>query len=110
MATAKHLGEFEHLLLLAILRLGSDVNGADVTQELTRQTGRDPARGTMYVTLDRLEQKGYLTSTMGAPTRERGGKARRLYSLTPDGLAALKRSGQALRAMWQGHESLLEDA
>ena len=82
----------------------------DVGEELARKTGREPARGTMYVTLDRLERKGYLDSTMGEPTAERGGKSKRLYAITPDGLAALKRSGQALQAMWQGYESLLEDA
>ncbi len=110
MGTAKHLGEFEHLLLLAILRQGNGISGSDVGEELARKTGREPARGTMYVTLDRLERKGYLASRMGEPTAERGGKSKRLYALTPDGLAALKRSGQALQAMWQGYESLLEDA
>lgn len=110
MSTPKHLGEFEHLLLLAIMRLGNDISGSDVTEELTRRTRRDPARGTMYVTLDRLERKGYLSSAMGDPTPERGGKAKRMYSITPAGLEALKRSGQALQAMWQGYESLLEDA
>jgi PadR family transcriptional regulator PadR len=110
MSTPKHLGEFEHLLLLAIMRQGNDISGSDVTGELTRRTGRAPARGTMYVTLDRLERKGYLESDMGDPTPERGGKAKRMYSITPAGVEALKRSGQALQAMWQGYESLLEDA
>ena len=110
MGTLKNLGEFEHLLLLAILRKGNDISGSEVTEELTKNTGRAPARGTMYVTLDRLERKGYLSSDMGDPSPERGGKAKRLYTITPNGLAALKRSGQALQAMWQGHESLLEDA
>ena len=110
MGTSKHLGELEHLLLLAILRQDNEISGADVARELTRQTGREAARGTMYVTLDRLERKGYLTSQMGEPTTERGGKAKRLYSITADGVASLKKSGEALRAMWQGYESLLEDA
>ena len=110
MGNPKTLGEFEHLLLLAIVRQGNDLSGSDVAAELAGKTGREPARGTMYVTLDRLERKGYLSSDLGEPTPERGGKAKRLYSITPRGLAALKRSGQALRAMWQGYESLLEDA
>jgi len=110
MGNPKTLGEFEHLLLLAIVRQGDDISGSVVTEELTRKTGREPARGTMYVTLDRLERKGYLNSTMGDSTPERGGKAKRLYSITPAGLEVLKRSGQALQAMWQGYESLLEDA
>lgn len=110
MGNTKALGEFEHLLLLAIVRQGNGISGAEVSGELASKTGRHPARGTMYVTLDRLERKGYLSSEMGDPTAERGGKAKRLYSLTPTGLEALKRSGQALQAMWQGYESLLEDA
>ena len=109
MGNPKTLGEFEHLLLLAIVRQGNDISGSDVSDELARNTDREPARGSMYVTLDRLERKGYLTSTMGDPTPERGGKAKRLYTITPAGLEALKRSGQALRAMWHGYESLLED-
>jgi len=110
MSKSKHLGEFEHLLLLAIMRQGNDISGSEVTGELTRRTGRAPARGTMYVTLDRLERKGYLSSAMGDPSPERGGKAKRLYAITPAGLEVLKQSGQALQAMWQGYESLLEDA
>ena len=110
MGNPKALGEFEHLLLLAIVRQGNDISGSAVTEELTRKTGREPARGTMYVTLDRLERKGYLSSAMGDSTPERGGKAKRLYTITPAGLEVLKRSGQALQAMWQGYESLLEDA
>ena len=110
MGNTKALGEFEHLLLLAIVRQGNDISGAEVSEELASKTDRDPARGTMYVTLDRLERKGYLSSEMGDPTAERGGKAKRLYSITPTGLEALKRSGQTLQAMWQGYESLLEDA
>jgi len=107
---AKSLGEFEHLLLLAILRQGNDISAMDVAGELRRRAGREPARGTMYVTLDRLEQKGYLSSIMGDPTPERGGRAKRLYTVTPSGLQALRSAGRALQAMWQGQESLLEDA
>lgn len=110
MAKTRALGELEHLLLLAILRNGKEISGAQVAEELRQVTGRDPARGTMYVTLDRLERKGYLDSGLGDPTPERGGKARRLYSMTPAGLDALKRAGKAMHAMWSGHESLLEDA
>ena len=110
MAKTRHLGEFEHLVLLAITRRGNDISAVDAAGELAGRIGREPARGTMYVTLERLEQKGYLSSVMGDPTPERGGKARRLYTVTPSGLEALKRAGQALQAMWQGQESLLEDA
>jgi len=106
----KYLGEFEHLLLLAIVRRGADVGAAEVAAEVAGRTGRKPALGTFYVTLDRLTRKGYLVSRMGDPTPQRGGKARRLYSLTPVGEEALRRSGQALMAMWRDQESLLEDA
>ena len=106
----KALGEFEQLLLLAILRQGEDVATGSVGEELYARTGRDPVRGTLYVTLERLERKGYVRSSMGDPSPERGGKARRLYSVSATGLEALKRSGRAFQSMWQGLESLLEES
>lgn len=106
----KPLGELEQLILLAVLRHGEDTSGGAVGQELYQRAGRDPVRGTLYVTLDRLENKGYVKSRLGEPTPERGGKAQRLYRVTPSGLRALKESGRALMNMWQGLESFLEES
>ena len=104
------LGELEHLILLAILRHGDDVNGRRIGEELYSKAGRDPVRGTLYVTLDRLEHKGHVRSRLGDPTPERGGKAQRLYTVTPAGIDAVKRAGRALLGMWQGLESMLEES
>lgn len=108
MGKAKQLGELEQLIMLAVLRQGEDASSGTVGRELSERTGRDPVRGTLYVTLDRLEAKGFVSSQLGEPTPERGGKSQRLYRLTPAGLTALRNSGQALMNMWDGLESYLE--
>ena len=78
------LGEFEHMVLLAIMRLGDgDAYAVPVRDEIVRCTGRDVSRGSIYITLDRLETKGYLKSRLADPTPERGGLSNRYYSLRP---------------------------
>jgi PadR family transcriptional regulator PadR len=96
------LGEFEQLVLLAIVHLGDDVYGVPVADEIERRTGRSVSPAAVYVTLRRLEQKGLLSSTMSDPTPERGGKARRCVRLTPAALESLRLSRQALDSMWKG--------
>jgi len=101
------LGEFEQVVLLAILRLGEDAYAVTVRDEIVRCTGRDVARGSIYITLDRLETKGYLKSRLGDPTPERGGRAKRYYALRPRALDALRESRRALVALWRGLEGVL---
>jgi PadR family transcriptional regulator, regulatory protein PadR len=96
------LGEFEHLILLAILHLGDDVYGVPIVDEIQRRTGRNVAPAAVYVTLRRLEQKGLLTSWMGESTPERGGKARRCVKVTAAGLESLRESRKVLDSMWKG--------
>ena len=96
------LGEFEQLVLLAILHLGDDVYGVPIAEEIERRTGRAVSPPAVYVTLRRLEQKGLLQSAMSAPTPERGGKSRRCVRLTKTGVASLRAARQALDAMWRG--------
>ena len=105
-----YLGEFEHLVLLAVLGLGSAADGRGIRKALASRAGRDVSRSTAYTTLERLVSKGYLEASMAAPTGEGGGRARRLFRPTPLGTEALRTSGQALMRMWAGHEELLEDA
>jgi DNA-binding PadR family transcriptional regulator len=93
------LGELEQLVLLAVLQLGLDAHGPSVRETIARRAGIDLARGTVYVTLDRLERKGYLTSSFGDPTPERGGKAKRLFALTAAGKRALAQAERALARM-----------
>ena len=96
------LGEFEQMVLLAILHLGDEVYGVPVVEEIDRRTGRSVARAAVYVTLRRLEKKGLLESWMGEPTEERGGKARRLVRVRPEGRRLLQESRHAMDAMWNG--------
>lgn len=103
------LGEFEQLVLLAIVHLGDDVYGVPIADEIERRTGRPVSAAAVYVTLRRLEQKGLLSSTMSEPTRERGGKARRCVRLTNAALDTLRASRQVLDSMWQGLDPRLRD-
>ena len=96
------LGEFEQLVLLAIVQLKDEVYGVPIADEIERRTGRAVSPAAVYVTLRRLEQKGLLSSTMSAPTAERGGKARRCVKLTPAGRESLRVSRQVLDRMWKG--------
>lgn len=104
------LGEFEQLVLLAILHLGDDVYGVPIVDEILRRTGRTVAPAAVYVTLRRLEQKGLLTSWMGASTPERGGKSRRCVKVTGAGLDSLRESRKVLESMWKGLDAKLRSA
>jgi len=119
MAKNEHLGEFEQLALLAVLRLGADAYGARIQEELDRTAGRSSAISSIYITLTRLESKGLVRSSMEAPAHSttdgaagarRGGKARRYFRLEPLGVEALKASRATLLNMWDGVEQELETA
>jgi PadR family transcriptional regulator, regulatory protein PadR len=102
------LGEFEQMVLLAVLQADqtdSRAYGTTVFEELMARTGRRVARGAVYMTLDRLEKKGLLSSYVMASTPERGGRAKRGYRVTRPGLVALKTSHRALVRLWEGLES-----
>lgn len=105
-----HLGEFEELALLAVMRLGDSAYGAPIQRELESTAGRTASISAIYITLMRLEGKGLVSSWMGAPTDERGGKARRFFEVRPAGVAALGRARSRLMAMWSGLEDVLDAA
>ena len=96
------LGEVEQLVLLAALRLGDGAYPVAVRNEIEARTGIALSRATVYITLDRLERKGYLESWFGEPTPERGGKAKRCFRVEPAGLRALKASMTALDRLAAG--------
>ena len=98
------LGEFEQMVLLAVLCAEKDreAYGITVYDELTARTKRRVARGAVYMTLDRLEKKGLLSSYQTEPTAERGGRAKRCYRVTKPALAALRESRRALLNLWEG--------
>lgn len=104
------LGEFEQLVLLAILQLGENVYGVPIVEEIEHRTGRRVVRAAVYVTLRRLEKKGLLRSWMGDPTDDRGGKPRRYVSVEPEGRRLLRESRQAMEEMWRGLDPALKEA
>jgi DNA-binding PadR family transcriptional regulator len=104
------LGEFEQMVLSAVLRLGDDAYGAAILTELAAQTGRRVSGGALYATLDRLESKGLIVSRRGDPTPERGGRPKRFVRVTRDGIAALRDVRQAMLKLWRGIEDRLEPA
>lgn len=104
----KHLGELEQLVLMAALRLDGDAYGASVLRELQNRSGRKVAPGALFATLDRLEDKGLIRSTLGDPTPGRGGKPKRFVTVTKRGIAALKDARAAWARMAEGLEEVLE--
>ena len=103
-----HTGEFEMLVMLAVLRLGSGAYGVTIREELERETPRRLTLGTIYKTLGRLVDKGYLRSRTGEPTAERGGRRKKLYGLAPAGLVAIRNSLADLRRLASGLDLELE--
>ncbi len=104
MAAWKSLGEFEHLLLLAVMRLGDEAYGVTIRREIEERTGRPVSLGSIYPTMSRLEERGYVTSDMSRPTSSRGGRSRRYFTLEAAGLAVLERTRDMIGAMWEGHD------
>ncbi len=97
-----HAGAFEMLVMLAVLRLGPGAYGVTIREELEKETSRRLTLGTIYKTLGRLEVKGHLRSRASEPTAERGGRRKKLYEVSPAGLAALHRSLDDLRRLANG--------
>jgi PadR family transcriptional regulator PadR len=102
MPDRNHLGEFEHIVVLALLRLSDRAYGATVRQEIDARTGREVSIGAIYATLDRLEAKGYVKSKLGEPTPERGGRSKRFFRVTAKGVFAVNRTHRALHNMIEG--------
>jgi PadR family transcriptional regulator, regulatory protein PadR len=104
------LFELEQLVLLAILRLSDQAYGIRIIQELATLTHLQVSRPSVYTTLARLQRKGLLSSSLGEPLPERGGRARRFYRVTPVALSLLKESRQCYLRLWTGLETILDCA
>jgi PadR family transcriptional regulator PadR len=103
MADTYNLGEFEQLVLLAILRLQRDgAYGVSIRAELALRTERDPAPGAIYTTLERLETKGFVESEVGESTPQRGGRSKRYYRVTSEGVRSLRRARREFERLAQG--------
>jgi DNA-binding PadR family transcriptional regulator len=101
MAKGEYLGEFEQLVLWALVRLGAEAYGMRVRKEIEARTSRDVSIGAVYATLERLLDKGLVTSTLGEASAVRGGRAKRHFHVTSAGAQALRESQRALTNMWQ---------
>lgn len=102
MADRPQLGELEELVLLSLLRLGPEAYGAGIREELRERAGRSVSISTVYVTLMRMEEKGYVRSWKGQPSGERGGKAKRHFELLPEGVRVLEAVRAVRDRMWEG--------
>lgn len=102
MTAPSYLGEFEQLVLLAVMRLEEEAYGATIRRLIEEATGRDVSIGAIYTTLERLQAKGYLTSHVGEPTAQRGGRRRKIYTLERTGRAALTRAYASWTNMTRG--------
>jgi PadR family transcriptional regulator PadR len=102
MPSRSYLGEFELMILLAVIRLGDDAYGVPISKELLETTGREVALGSVYAALDRLEEKGLVTSALGDPTPARGGRAKRYFHVTSRGMREVKITRTALIRLWRG--------
>lgn len=102
MAPNSFLGEFEQMLLLAILRKGDDAYGVEVRRELEECAGRSVTRGAFYTTLDRLQSKGYLTWESRPVEGWRGGRPQRHFEVTEEGLEELRKAREAFENLWDG--------
>jgi DNA-binding PadR family transcriptional regulator len=102
------LAEFELTVLLAVVHCGHQAYAVSVQDEIERRSGRKASSGAVYVTLDRLERKGLVRSRLGEATAERGGRPKRYYTLSRQGLAAVRAEREAMRRMWRGLAHLVD--
>ena len=101
MTDRSYLGEFELMILLAVIHLGEEANGVPISRELEMQRGRDVSVGSVYAALERMEGKGLVSSSLGDPTPERGGKAKRFFRVTKEGLRQVHETRRVLTRLWR---------
>jgi len=102
MAKREFLGGFELLVLLALIRLGDEAYGVPISEAIEESSGKDVAMGSVYITLERLGQKGLVSSRLGEPTAERGGRAKTYFRITAKGLREVRQARRTLMNLWQG--------
>jgi DNA-binding PadR family transcriptional regulator len=100
MPERSYFGELELMILLAVIHLGEDAYGVPISRQLEKYRGKDVALGSVYAALERLEAKGLITSTLGDPTPERGGKAKRFFRITKEGLRQVHETRRVLTRLW----------
>jgi DNA-binding PadR family transcriptional regulator len=106
--TSPSIREFELVVLLAVLGLGDEAYPVSIRDAIEARTGRQVSRAAVFITLERLERKGFVLSRYGDPTPVRGGRAKRFFSATPDGIAAAKDTLDLMQSMTAGLGEVLE--
>jgi PadR family transcriptional regulator, regulatory protein PadR len=101
MPKGSYLGNFELIVMLVLIRLGENAYGVPIAHEIESKTGREVSLGGIYATLERLETKGLVSSELGEPTPERGGRAKRYFHVTSKGLREVRQTQRALKRLWQ---------
>jgi len=96
------LSDFELLAMLVVLRLGDNAYGVPIAREIEEHTGREVKLGSIYATLERLEEKGVVVSELGEPTQERGGRAKRYFHVTKQGVRQVRETQLTLMKLWRG--------
>ena len=102
MTKRDQLGNFELMVILALIRLGENAYGVPISEELQKRTGRDVAIGSVYAALERLQDKGFVKSELGEATPERGGRAKKYFRVTARGLKEVREIRRALVQLWHG--------
>jgi len=102
MSKGDSLSNFELMVMLVLIRLGDEAYGVPISKEISKQRGRDVPLGSVYATLERLEEKGLAKSEVGEPTPERGGRAKRYFAVTGKGLRVIRETKHALLELWKG--------
>jgi PadR family transcriptional regulator, regulatory protein PadR len=110
MTDRSYLGEFELMILLAVIHLGDEAYGVPISRELEAHRDRNVSVGSVYAALERLEAKGLVSSTLGDPTPERGGKAKRYFHVTRAGLRQVHETRRVLSKLWHTLPELKENA
>ena len=103
----KTLGEFEQMVLFALVRLGEDAYGASIRREIVQRSGREVSAGAVYTVLERLERASLVSSFVGEPTAERGGRRRKYYRIRPDGARLLHDARDRMNRMAEGLDGFL---
>ena len=101
MTLGTHLSDFELIVMLVLLRLGEEAYGVPIAHEIEEQMGREVKLGSVYASLERLEEKGFVASNLGEPTQERGGRAKRYFHVTKQGMRKVRETRQALTRLWE---------
>jgi len=106
MKDQSYLSDFELIAMLVLLRLGDDAYGVPIAREMEEQTKREVKLGSVYAALERLEEKGFVLSELGEPTQERGGRAKRYFHITKQGMRQVRETQKTLIKLWRGIPAL----